>query len=267
MVITMKQIPLLGVLCLNRGDLLLRMVKSIDFPVAKLQLIVNYIKEVDESIIEAALEIEQLIQDKKIPVETANGIISGQDPEDRGLTNIGVSGGWNKIIRLNPDVPYWIIVGNDIQFTPGDLEKVYTYAEEHKDHATMFANHGHSFFVLTQEGLRAGTFDENIYPAYLEDCDHSYRIKMLGLTVSDIPDIHAIHGEAPTWGSSTIYSNTNYLKQNGITHGNNFRYYRMKWGGNNGEEKYTHPFDDPEWPVNKWEPLSFFREKNSIWGT
>jgi GT2 family glycosyltransferase len=242
------------------------MVKSIDYPVDKLQLVINWINQIDPTVETAITEITKLVEEKQVPVNSLDVYFANMSFPD-GLSNLGVAGGWNKIVVLNQTSPYWVIVGNDIQFTSGDLDKVNMYVKEHLDHVIMFANHGHSFFVLTQEGLKVGTFDENIYPAYLEDCDHTYRLKLLGLTASNIQDIHSIHGEAPTWGSSTIYSDKNYRRRNGETHGRNFAYYRMKWGGNNGEEKYIHPYDDENMSPSQWVHLPIFRDQNNVWGS
>jgi len=46
----MKAIPVLGALVYNRGDLLTRMVRSIDYPVEQLVIVLN---AVDESIAES----------------------------------------------------------------------------------------------------------------------------------------------------------------------------------------------------------------------
>lgn len=250
-------IPILGIPILNRGDLLLRLVKSIDFPVEKL-VIVNNSRGNDFSVDEALTEINALINAATTPVAKLQII----NPEH----NLGVSGSWNKIMSETSEAAYWLIVGNDMMFNPGELEKIHTFADANKhDHAVMYAL-GHNAFVVTPYCLATvGNFDENFYPAYLEDCDHSYRIKLSGVKSSNIPDVAPVHGEAPSFGSSTIFSNPRWRELNGITHGNNFKYYRSKWGGNNGEETYLYPFDDPSISLKTWELDPGHRARNDIW--
>jgi GT2 family glycosyltransferase len=153
-----------------------------------------------------------------------------------------------------------MLVGNDIQFTPGDLEKFDKYMKSIPDRnkkGIACGNQGYSCFAILPHTLNiVGYFDENIYPAYLEDCDYSWRCKLAGLDNSDVPDTQLVHGEAPSWGSSTIYSNKDFRNKNGYTHGLNFVYYNKKWGGNNGEEKFTRPYNDETNSIKFWEPCT-----------
>ncbi|MCA1612884.1 MAG: glycosyltransferase [Acidobacteria bacterium] len=241
-------IPLIGIPVLNRGDLLARCVNSIDYPAERIVVINNG----DDESVQAAVAG---LQARRPNVEVI------KPPH-----NLGVAGSWNYFLR-EYDAPYYLICGSDIQFAPGDLEKIDRFASAHPDDAIMFGNHGYSLFALARRGVELiGYFDENFYPAYLEDCDHSYRLKLLNARASNVPDIHAIHGEAPHWGSSTILSDATFRERNGITHGNNFAYYRAKWGGINGEEVYPTPFNDPSRSPAEWTLDAERRAANDIWG-
>jgi glycosyltransferase involved in cell wall biosynthesis len=241
-------IPFVGIPVLNRGDLLMRCVESIDYPVARIVIINN---GNDEGVGTALTKLQERCPNVEV-VKPAH--------------NLGVAGSWNHFLR-EYDSAYYLICGSDIQFATGDLEKLHRFSLDHPDDAIMFGNHGYSIFVLTKCGVGlAGYFDENFYPAYLEDCDYSYRLKLLDVRASNVPDIQAIHGEAPYWGSSTILSDPTYRERNGITHGNNFTYYRAKWGGINGEEIYSYPFNDPGRSPKDWTFDSDHRAANDIWG-
>ena len=243
----MKSIPVLGIPILNRADLLRRCIDSIDYPVDQL-VIINNGREQD---------VKQYLEEL---ADSRPNILIYTPPE-----NLGVAGSWNWIMR-NCDARWWLHVGNDIQFTAGDLSKICDYVESHPEEVVNPANWGHSLFAVKPHCLEvAGDFDSNFFPAYLEDSDHMWRIHLAGAKWSDVPDVHAIHGEAPTWGSHTIYSNERYLKMNGLTHNNLFLYYRKKWGGNPGQEKFTHPFNDPSWPIQQWELDQELRKANSCW--
>ena len=244
----MKSIPVLGIPVLNRADLLKRCIDSIDYPVDRLVIINNGresdVREYLESIVERLSNLT---------------VFTPQ-------TNLGVAASWNWVMRNHPEAPWWLHVANDIKFTAGDLAKICDYVEAHPEEVVNPANHGHSLFAVKQSCLEvAGDFDENFFPAYLEDSDHMYRISLAKAPWSDVPNVNAIHGEAPTWGSHTIYSSARYLKMNGLTHSNLFIYYRKKWGGQPGHEKFTHPFNNPEWPIQKWELDERLRAANSCW--
>jgi GT2 family glycosyltransferase len=177
--------------------------------------------------------------------------------------NLGVAGSWNWL--LGQPGAYHLIVGSDVEFSPGDLAKLQHCFLDCTDYEIL-CGLGYSLFIL-RPGVfaRVGSFDENFYPAYLEDCDYNYRSWLSGVTSLNVPGIHAVHGEAPLWGSSTIYSNPGYLAQNSITHRRNLEYYRRKWGGDNGREVFTYPFNDVTWPVQKWVLDPAMRKANDIW--
>lgn len=242
-----RAIPFLGIPVLNRGDLLERCLDSIDCPVDRIVVLNNGNDPSVESYtkcLKGRLQNFELI---------------------RPARNLGVAGSWNYFLR-NYEASYHLICGSDIKFAAGDLEKINDAVVTHPDHAIIFGNHGYSIFALTKRGVDlVGYFDENFYPAYLEDCDHFHRLRMLGGKSLEVPDTHAVHGEPPHWGSSTILSNAVYRERNGVTHGNNFTYYRAKWGGINGHELYAHPFNDPTKSPQFWELNQDLRRANDIW--
>lgn len=242
-------IPLIGIPVLNRGDLLTRCVESIDYPAERIVVVNNG----SDAGVASALES---LRERRPNLEVVR-------PEH----NLGVSGSWNYFLR-HYDAPYYLICGSDIQFSPGDLERMHAFVAAHPDCDIAFGNHGYSLFALTRHGVElVGYFDENFYPAYLEDCDHSYRARLLGARAYNVPGVNAVHGEEPYWGSSTILSDPLYRERNGITHGNNFTYYRAKWGGINGEETFAYPFNDEGRSISEWVFDEAHRKANDIWGT
>jgi len=227
-------VPLLGIPVLNRGDLLARCLDSIDYPVERIVIINNGTDETVEASIARAAKIHANLEAIRPP------------------SNLGVAASWNYFLR-HYDAAFHVVCGSDIQFAPGDIEKIATFVTRRPHHAIVFGNHGYSLFALTRLGLDlVGYFDENFYPAYLEDCDHFYRVTLLHGHSADVPGLAALHGEAPHWGSSTILSDPVLRRWNAITHTNNFTYYRAKWGGLNGEETYIHPFNDPSRSPRDW---------------
>jgi len=222
-------IPVVGIPVLNRADLLVRLIRSIDYPVEKLVIVDNG----DDPAVFAVLE--QLNRTGDYPFEI---YYPGY--------NLGVASSWNWICRNNP-AEYWLLIGSDIQLARGDLAKIDRFVRDNPQYVQCPANWGHSLFAIRQSAFDgAGYFDQNMWPAYSEDQDHCYRIKLAGLKWADVPDVHAVHGEPPLWGSSTVWSDPELNKKSAVTQANNAEYYRRKWGGNVGSETFTHPFDDQE---------------------
>ncbi len=258
------KIPVFGIPVVNRGDLLLRLVQSIDFPVGKLYIVNNGNDGgVWDVIDRIRCGANPLIDEVVVYSE---------------CRNIGVAASWNKIIEANiytdkseehPHVPYFFICANDMCFNKGDLAKMYKAVEEnHKDNTVICAD-GFSCFCITKFGVETvGFFDENFYPAYLEDCDYHYRIRMSGLKSCGVPNMKPIHGDGLLTGSATIKSNPKFEKANTITHGRNHDYYKQKWGGAAGEEKFVTPFGSPDNSVAYWKLDEEFRKvQENVWRT
>jgi hypothetical protein len=257
MVIT-KQLPVLGTALLNRGDLLLRMIHSIDYPVGTLHIVVNTVCETDLGIPLAIEQITKEIKEKRLPID--NFYVQYGTDSTGALVNLGVSASWNLICSkaFDNNAPHCMIVGNDVQFTPGALKTIHEFASCAPHKGILLANIGYSAFVLTRHGWnKAGTFDENFYPAYNEDLDHMYRIMLSNAGRCRIrPAVNLIHGEAPEWGSSTINANPRFRRKNFYTHQLNDVYYITKWGGPIGKEKYKHPYNDASLDLRYWKPLT-----------
>jgi len=227
-------IPVLGCPVLNRGDLLARMLRSIDYPVGQIVIINNG----DDAGVAATIDQFQMIGELPITVL-------------KPQCNLGCARSWNEIMRVSGE--YWLLIGNDIELAAGDLAKIDAFVRAHPDYVTCPANWGHSLFAVTQAGLdRIGLFDENFFPAYCEDQDHMYRVKLAGAPWADVPDVRAIHGEPPLWGSTTIFSDPQLHARCRITQANNKEYYARKWGGAPGHETFMYPFNDPTLSLKDW---------------
>jgi len=238
----MKTIPALIIPHYNRADLTARCLNSIDHPVGQLVLILNGGPESCWDLIGHAARSKARLVDRLTVIHHPNA---------------GVAGAWNEGIKLFP-APWWLIVNNDIQFAPGDLERMSaavesTHAFSAHGPGIYYGNHGASWFALTADCVaQAGLFDENIYPAYLEDCDYARRCDLLGIIRANVDGCQAVHGEPVQPGSCTVNATPELAQKNCRTHGGNHEYYRAKWGGSNGQERYLTPFNEPHWPVDFW---------------
>lgn len=160
--------------------------------------------------------------------------------------NLGVSKSWNKFLT---EVEYPMIISNDdIVFGRYDISnfiKAYnTYTEHVLFHSDSIpqVNMFSCFIVRKRLVNTIGLFDEHFYPAYYEDNDYRYRIKLAGFDEM----IMKVSTEMRHSNSSTLANYTNEEMQNHHrTFTANRDYYIRKWGGLPEKETYIKPFDAP----------------------
>ena len=97
-----------------------------------------------------------------------------------------------------------------------------------------------SCFMVTPRTIQEiGWFDQNFRPAYFEDNDYHYRIHLAGFKTANMAHAPIYHV-----GSQT---QNNPANKGPVVTGQMFdanrQYYRAKWGGNPGEEKFKTPFN------------------------
>jgi GT2 family glycosyltransferase len=97
-----------------------------------------------------------------------------------------------------------------------------------------------SAFMLSKTCWEAvGEFDEVFYPAYFEDNDYHYRMKLMEIPAIVLPAAMFYH-----YGSRTQNEAEGSPIVSGGMFENNRAAYFKKWGGVPGEEKFTHPYND-----------------------
>ena len=171
--------------------------------------------------------------------------------------NIGVGPAWNQALKLAiaRDIKYAVIVNDDVVLTPGILGRL----TRELDGATLLASptnitgvchpRGLNFWCYAVEPKRfvdtVGYFDENFAPAYFEDDDMAYRIKLAGKRMVNIPEsvYHQVQG-------TQDYDEVPVVPRN--IWDRNEAYYRAKWGGHGGAETYTTPFANAGMTLKDW---------------
>lgn len=173
--------------------------------------------------------------------------------------NAGLSRAWNTgalgCYRDGADVA--IIANDDVVFGDGDLRRLAAHAVSHRDGFIAVCggyherfqepvpSHGYSCFALQPLALEVlGCFDENLFPAYFEDCDYGHRAALAGLEQSVCKGTSVAHV-----GSGTIHRDPELNQRNHATFTRNQDYYIRKWGGSNGHEEYSLPFNDPSFSL------------------
>lgn len=239
-------IPCLGVLVLNRGDLLTRMVDSIDHPVERLCIVQN---GQDPGVNEA---IDRIRSDRNPNVAAIY--------LERPFRNMGVAPAWNSIIKSWPECRYWLISNNDTVFLPGDLRKYHETWEANQGSLIAAANGAFSCFAVGPDVVaKVGLFDENVWPIYHEDVDYFVRMQRAGVRRISISSEIGYSND----GSWTIRSNDAYRASNGSTQASNQSYVEEKWGAM--QENQT-PWNHPTRDLRDWWYDPYRRRRHSgIW--
>lgn len=124
-----------------------------------------------------------------------------------------------------------IVKGNDIQNMLNELivNKLWV----------VLSSHGFSFFCVDPVIFRiVGFWDEDFYPAYFEDNDWYYRIKLV-----DLSKIGAVETESEHITSVTIKRmSPQKLAQHHVQFNANRERYIAKWGGEPGHEAFLTPY-------------------------
>jgi hypothetical protein len=227
-------IPVLGVPVLNHNDLLDRMLRSIDHPVARLYVVDN---------------------GGKVPPDMEYQHLPDIFRADAGF-NLGVASSWNFIIRANIHSRWWLIVNNDLVFEPGVLDRLVEDVETHIDEPNIsmvemgnenWGNHFGAFAVNPQAIDTVGWFDENFHPIYYEDTDWKRRAERLGIRMSVIRS-STHHDGNQSWKGMGLEVD------NEVSWGYNQRYFDEKW------EAIEKGF-----PLDTWNQPSVARLKATDW--
>lgn len=208
-------IPVLGIPALNHPDLLRRLLRSIDVPVERLVVIDN---SATGEMADAAFDVRP----DAVLVEPGG--------------NLGVAASWNHVIRVTADAPWWCLVNVDVEFAPGDLERLADAMQRADPVVACLVEFG-AFGVNRAALGDVGWFDENFHPIYCEDTDYRRRCALVGVPILDLPS-------GATHVGSVSYRGTRHERDNARTYPANVDYYRRKWGGWIGQEAFTTPFDE-----------------------
>ena len=159
--------------------------------------------------------------------------------------NEGVSGSWNQLANY----AFYLLMYHCIWIVNDDI----VLGKEENDmmkfaQRVIFENHfavqdgtfGREFptwcsFMLPERiFMEVGEFDEEIYPAYFEDNDYAYRLKLINKPHIHLPEINPV-----------VFRNSMTLEKDYSFNRNfevNRAYYKRKWGGEPEQETYSTPF-------------------------
>lgn len=171
------------------------------------------------------------------------------------VKNIGVSASWNEILKATRGYQLTIVCNDDITFHSEAFTNLLTGWQNKPEDALMVTATNrqpssgewyepapdYSCFAVNPDiYLEAvGWFDENFSPAYFEDNDSHYRIKLAGHEAYCYNMARINHK-----GSQTQNANPKSPIVTPSMFERNRAYYSEKWGGWPGQEKYKVPYGD-----------------------
>lgn len=150
-------------------------------------------------------------------------------------TNLGVAGSWN---LLCSEI-FWehenaLILNDDIYLGKKDFE-IHDLITSKKSDFYVSVQDWCAFIMPKKTFTKVGAFDTKFFPAYYEDNDYHYRMKMLNMSYLPTPVLNPFLYQS----SKTIEkepSLRDFIQKNK-------EYYAQKWGGLPNKEKFKKPFN------------------------
>lgn len=172
--------------------------------------------------------------------------------KDSDFGNVGVAGSWNYVTGKFRGERTWLIMNDDAWFLPGYLERICKTADANKNAPIIYLNESQAYycFVWTAVGKKLfGTFDENFFPGYYEDCDMRVRLRLGG--ANDY--VYALKGLPPLPHGKPKTGGVNYaalIQGSGLL---NRAYWLKKWGTMDMEKaEYANPYRDARITFSEW---------------
>lgn len=166
--------------------------------------------------------------------------------------NLGVAGSWNYAATLFPNEPTILLMNEDAYLLPGQLEQICACMDANPDAPVTHINDSNAFYCFgwSRSGREQfGTFDENFYVAYLEDCDMRVRHRLAGVTTYP----YALQGQVPVPHGKPQTGGMNYgalIQACGLF---NRAYWLRKWGSLDFEKsEYQNPYRDHRLKPSEW---------------
>lgn len=161
--------------------------------------------------------------------------------------NIGVARSWNLGIKEGKD--YTFFVSSSVKFNLGFNEVIIALEKMIAEEVPgieygLFTQLGWHCNAITQKTVDTiGLFDENFYPAYMEDVDYCRRMYLAGIHVN--PEGQTLGSVIPTItiDASPIQIAVTIEKAGlKVDFDQLGKYYRKKWGQVKPNERYDSPF-------------------------
>jgi GT2 family glycosyltransferase len=209
----------IGIPTINRADLLIPSIKKY----------VNDFKGVEIHIIDNGNQgLEKLEDYENVFVHTQ-------------AKNLGVAGSWNFLCDLIYSKHDWALLINDDVYLGYDAEAIDKVVDDNNTFGIIQSHLNFSVILLQKDFYKfVGRFDEKFYPAYYEDSDYLYRMRLLGVFQGVDAKLNPIdarvsqtYEKAPDFVNDAMkYSRQRYID---------------KWGDSPLLEKFKTPFNGKDY--------------------
>lgn len=155
----------------------------------------------------------------------------------RPETNLGVAKSWNLLMEFaeKQKATHVLMLNDDIYLGKTEIQ-IQSVLQIWKNMDFINSYQQWSSYILTVKAWKEfGKFDENIFPAYFEDNDAHYRMKLLDMNMVYTEKLNPVIFRNSMTIDKDETLNENFLK--------NRSYYIKKWGGVPDKEKYLRPFN------------------------
>jgi len=166
-------LPLLGIPILNRADLLLLLLDSLDHPVHTLAI-------VDNSPAGGSADGASSLSAQLTALSQLGHPLIDQIRIARPFGNLGVAASWNLILSSFPEATAALLVNNDVRFAPGVIAAALARLDPCRPQFLPLLpepNHFSAFLLTPLCWERIGLFDPRFHPAYGEDLDYWDRLR------------------------------------------------------------------------------------------
>ena len=150
----------------------------------------------------------------------------------RSVRNIGVAASWNFLChKIFENADHAVILNDDIYLgkKKAQMEEIITH-KKHKGKLLTATIDWCAFVMPKSVFEQVGSFDESFFPAYYEDKDYEYRMKLMGLMPVKTPMLNPYLYKS----SMTLAKEPSLLEASKA----NKQKYIQKWGGEPQKETY-----------------------------
>lgn len=149
--------------------------------------------------------------------------------------NLSVAGSWNRLCQqIFSESDYALILNDDIYLGRKQFEIELLLHQQTSD--LFLSTCEWSVFIIPKKTfIKIGSFDESFTPAYYEDNDYMYRLKLAGMRAMTIPFLNpVVYKNSQTLVKDPTIST--YVKKNKSR-------YIAKWGGEPKMEVFKKPYN------------------------
>ena len=151
---------------------------------------------------------------------------------------------WVRDLATDLGVRYLCFMHNDAECLHGAATVLLAHARQLDDgtRGVLFSNYD-AFAVFILPALRAAGYWDETFPWYVSDVDYYHRVRLSGLEIVTSDRAHVLHHVSQTLRDYEK-KNAAMARETSAEFAQAMAHYVHKWGGRNGHEVYTLPYNN-----------------------